>query len=166
MCVSFHFTSGWCYFAFTSGQSLDLQLAAYFHSSLRPILKNFEIHVFFTPAYDFTSVYLTGVKLDRSKLSLHFFRVTNIWSLWKDRSVFTSLHFGEVKWKHTCNNPPLRGNLTKLAVGARRLWSKWVWRLNDFYWVLIWLIFWIMQKSNILGEFCPFFSQNLKKKKL
>ena len=61
--------------------------------------------VFFTPAWDFTSAFLTGVKSDRLKISLRLERVNNIRNLCGDQSEFTSLHCGLLKWNHACNHP-------------------------------------------------------------
>ena len=69
------------------------------------MFKYFAIHVFFTPVWDFTSAFLTGVKSDRLDISLRLECVNNIRNLCGDQSEFTSLHCGLLKWNHTCNHP-------------------------------------------------------------
>ena len=89
LCFSFHKT--------------HIKLQFYF--SLRLMFKYFAIHVFFTPAWDFTSVFLTGVKSDQREISLCLELVNNIRSLYGDQGKFTSLHCRLPKWNHTCNHP-------------------------------------------------------------
>ena len=76
-----------------------------FYFPLWLMFKYFAIHVFFTPAWDFTSVFLTGVKSDRREVLLCRERVNNTRSLCWDRGEFASLHYGLPKWNHTCNHP-------------------------------------------------------------
>ena len=75
LCFSFHKT--------------HIKLQFYF--SLRLMFKYFAIHVFFTPAWDFTSVFLTGVKSDRREISLCLERVTTL-GLYVETEV-SSIHF-------------------------------------------------------------------------
>ena len=49
-----------------------------FYFPLWLMFKYFAIHVFFTPAWDFTSVFLTGVKSDRREISLCLECVTTL----------------------------------------------------------------------------------------
>ena len=76
-----------------------------FYFSLQLMFKYFAIHMFFTPAWDFTSVFLTGVKSDQREISLCLELVNNIRSLYGDQGKFTSLHCRLPKWNHTCNHP-------------------------------------------------------------
>ena len=72
-----------------------------FYFLLWLMFKYFAIHIFFTPAWDFTAVFLPGVKSDLREISLRLERVNNIRSLYGDQSEFTSLHCRLPKWNHT-----------------------------------------------------------------
>ena len=62
-----------------------------FYFPLWLMFKYFAIHVFFTPVWDFTSVFLRGMKSDRREVLLRRQRVNNTRSLcWAEVS---SLHF-------------------------------------------------------------------------